>query len=59
MTMVYLSESYVLDFLADQAGMSSESPLDTLCMLEDMTAEEGREAVEVYVHDLFLNHRSI
>jgi hypothetical protein len=57
--MNYIPEEYILDFLAESAGMSAESPLDTLLRLEDMqSSEEDREYIEIYVHDMFLKRQS-
>jgi hypothetical protein len=55
-----VDEGYVLDYLADGAGLSNESPLDTLLRLEEMqNSEEERDAVAIYVHDLFIHTRSL
>lgn len=54
----YMNDENLLDFLASEQGLYNQSPLDMLISLEELSEEESREAVEIYVHDMFINHIS-
>ena len=54
----YMNDDNLLDFLASEQGLYIHSPPDLLISLEELSEEESREAVEIYVHDMFINHIS-